>query len=167
MLYGARTHKRRRYLSLLWHRKRKTFRQFRLSVLTAVCGKCHVRLSKYTISGTSAAGQQLVRVCLCRRFRWCTWSVKLRLFRTFCVCFYDTALWSDFSAGALSRLVSCYSKCVKCFFGYSKYSSVTGMLFELGLRSVSTLMHNYKVGFTIRLAECDNAIVRCILQFHL
>jgi len=55
----------------------------------------------------------------------------------FCV-FYDTALWWNYSVGAINRLASCYSKCLKCFFEYSKYSSVTNMLLELGLPSFNT-----------------------------
>ena len=37
------------------------------------------------------------------------------------------------------------------FFGYPKYSGVTKMLFDLGLDSFSTLIHNSKVSFASRL----------------
>jgi Reverse transcriptase (RNA-dependent DNA polymerase) len=30
---------------------------------------------------------------LCRRFHRCTLQVKLKLFRAFCICFYDAASW--------------------------------------------------------------------------
>ena len=53
---------------------------------------------------------------LCRRFSRCSLAVKVRLFRTYCVCFYDTVLWSNFTTGAFNRFLSCYSKCIKCFF---------------------------------------------------
>jgi len=43
---------------------------------------------------------------LCRRFKRCSLAVKVRLFRTFCVCFYDAALWTDFTIGAFNRLAS-------------------------------------------------------------
>ena len=46
---------------------------------------------------------------LCRRFNRCSKLVKVRLFRSFCVCFYDTALWCNYSVGAISRLASCYN----------------------------------------------------------
>jgi len=32
---------------------------------------------------------------LCRRFRCRSLQVKLVLFRSICICFYDTALWSN------------------------------------------------------------------------
>jgi len=72
---------------------------------------------------------------LCRRFKHCSRPVKVRLFQTFCICLYDTALWSNYSVGAISRLASCYTKCLKSFFGYPKYSSVTAMLMELWVPS--------------------------------
>ena len=71
------------------------------------------------------------------------------------MCFYDAALWTDFTIGAFNRLASCYSKCIKCFFGYPKYSSVTNMLFELGLLSFNTVIHNSKVGFANRMSAHD------------
>ena len=52
---------------------------------------------------------------LCRRFKHCSRPVKVRLFQTFCICLYDTALWSNYSVGAINRLASCYIKCLKSF----------------------------------------------------
>ena len=49
------------------------------------------------------------------------------------------------------------------FFGYTKYISVTKMLFDLGLPSFSTLIHKSKVSFASRLSVCDNDIVRRVL----
>jgi len=91
---------------------------------------------------------------LCRRFKRCSLAVKVRLFRTFCVCFYDAALWTDFIICAFNRISLCYSSLnVLSFFGYSKYSSVTNMLFELGLPSFNTVIHNSKVSL---LTECQS-----------
>jgi len=53
---------------------------------------------------------------LCRRFSRCSLTVKVRLFRTYCICFYHTALWSNFTIGTFNRFSSCYFKCIKCFF---------------------------------------------------
>jgi hypothetical protein len=69
---------------------------------------------------------------LCRRFHTCTLQIKLKLFRAFCICFYDTAFY-NYTAGVLSKFIACYNKCAKFLFGYHKYSSVTTMLLELGL----------------------------------
>ena len=39
----------------------------------------------------------------------------------------------------------CYYKCIKAFFGYRKYDSVTNMLLVLGLPSCDTIWHDAKV----------------------
>jgi len=39
-----------------------------------------------------------------RRFRRCSIGVKLQLFKTVCVCFYDIGLWSSFSVGTLNTV---------------------------------------------------------------
>jgi len=57
---------------------------------------------------------------LCRRFSRCSLAAKVRLFRTYCICFYDTALWSNFTIGTFNRFSCCYSKCIKCFFRIPK-----------------------------------------------
>ena len=62
---------------------------------------------------------------------------------------------------------SCYNKCLKYFFGYSKYSSVTDMLLELVLPSFNTLILNYNVSFANRLSTCDNVLVQRVLQSNL
>jgi len=97
---------------------------------------------------------------LCRRFSRCSLQVKLKLFNAFCVCFYGTALWSNFTCGALAKFKSCYNKCLKYFFGYLKFSSVTSMLLDLGLPTFDTLLFNYKARFTLCTGNCDNTLVK-------
>jgi len=55
------------------------------------------------------------------------------------------ALWKRYNVAAISKLRSCYVKCMKLFFGYSKYHRVTSMLIELGLPSFDTLIINSRV----------------------
>ena len=43
---------------------------------------------------------------LLRRFHRCSVEVKLRLFRCFCMCFYDIALWFSFSRTAYNKLLT-------------------------------------------------------------
>ena len=78
---------------------------------------------------------------LYRRFNRCNVHVKVRLFPSFCICFYDAGLWCNFTNGAYSKLTSAYNRCVKILFGFDKYASVTSMFVQLGLPSFNTLMH--------------------------
>jgi len=45
---------------------------------------------------------------LARRFYSCSVAVKLQLFQSFCLCFYDEALWKNFTAGSLDKFRSAY-----------------------------------------------------------
>ena len=58
---------------------------------------------------------------LSRRFNRCRVQVKIRLFQSFCTCFYDVGLWYNFSTGAYSKLAFAYNRCMKLFFGFDKY----------------------------------------------
>jgi len=74
-------------------------------------------------------------------------AVKTVLFRSYCICLYDAALWSNFHVGMLNKLRSCYNGCIKIFFGYSLRDSLTNILFNLGLPSFDTVMTNAAVTF--------------------
>jgi len=79
---------------------------------------------------------------LIRKFHNCSTDVKMMLFKTFCICLYDVALWKTFKIGSLNKFRSCYNKCIKLFFSYKRCDSVTNMLLVLGLPSFDTLLHN-------------------------
>jgi len=52
---------------------------------------------------------------LARKFYKCTAAVKTVLFRSYCICLYDAALWTNFKVGMLNKLRSCYNRCIKSF----------------------------------------------------
>jgi len=47
----------------------------------------------------------------------------------------------------------------KAVFGFSKYSSVTAMLLQVGVHSFNTVLHNAKLGFYTRLSCSTLAVV--------
>jgi len=81
---------------------------------------------------------------LIRRFYNCSVAVKQRLFKSFCLCFYDVALWSNFTAFSYNKLKSTYVKCCKIFCGYNKYYSVTAMLHELDFSDFNTVIGSHQ-----------------------
>jgi len=101
---------------------------------------------------------------LMRRFGKCSLSVKLQLFKSYCLCMYDTALWVCYLKGTMDRLRSCYNKCIKLFFGYDRYYSLTQTLFELGLPSFDTIMSNSKFRFSCCLHSCSNMLVEHVTK---
>jgi len=97
---------------------------------------------------------------LTRRFAKCSVDVKIILFRAYCICLYDAGLWSRYKVGSFNKRLSCYNKCFKMFFGFTRRDSVTQILFDLGLPSFNTIMHNSMVVFSRSFCSCSNAIVR-------
>jgi len=68
-------------------------------------------------------------------------------------------LREHFHLCVIGKLASAYIKCLKLFFGFSKYSSVTTMLLQLGVPSFNTVLHNAKLGFYTRLSCFTGAVV--------
>jgi len=96
-------------------------------------------------------------ILICK-FSNCSRRVKLKLFQSYCLGFYDIALWYLYSIGSLSKFRSCYNKCIKLF-GYSKYDNVTNILFETGLPSFDTVCHNAKCTFRTQWLSCSNSML--------
>jgi len=95
-----------------------------------------------------------------RRFQRCSVDVKLMLFKSYCMCLYDAALWSIFNVGTMEKLRACYSKCIKIFFGYPRLHSVTAMLSDLGLPTLSSLLVTCQLSFRKQEQLSANTVVR-------
>lgn len=96
---------------------------------------------------------------LFRRYNKCSRRVKIKLYQAFCLCFYGIALWRNLSRTVEKCFKSCYNRCMKFFFGFRKYDSVTNMLLELGLPSYNTILLNNKKSFANILSKCTNDLV--------
>lgn len=104
---------------------------------------------------------------LIRRFGKCSKKVKIRLFRSYCVCLYGTARWKTYTCSSIRKFRSCYHKCMKMFFGYHRMCSVTAILLELQLSSFDTLLHNYRYSFHMQWKSSDNAVVKHFISIGL
>jgi len=96
---------------------------------------------------------------LIRKFHKCSTEVKIRLFRAYCICLYGSALWTHFAAESLNKFRRCYHKCIKMIFGYSKYHSVTAVLFDLKLSSFNTIMHNFRHVYSAHWWSSGNMLI--------
>ena len=99
---------------------------------------------------------------LIQRFRKCSQHVKVAIFRAYCICLYGAALWSRFSSCTMTKFKYCYNKCMKKFFGYTKYYSVTEMLLTLRLPSFDTVIHNYNKSFLCVWSKHSNDLVKLL-----
>lgn len=96
------------------------------------------------------------------KFNHCSLEVKVRLFNSYCICLYGSALWRRFKTTTMNRLRSAYHKCIKVFFGFRKCDSVTDILMLLGLPSFSTLLHNNMAALHRATNNSSNLIVKTL-----
>ena len=97
---------------------------------------------------------------LIRRFSRCSIDVKVALFKSYCLCLYDPALWKFYTRSSFNKLMSCYNKCVKTFFGYKRRDSMSQVLTTLNLPSFNTVVINSTAIFGRSYCCSDNSIVR-------
>ena len=56
---------------------------------------------------------------LIRRYNKCSISVKLTLFKAYCMCLYDAGICMlHYTITVFNKFKSCYNKCIKMFFGF-------------------------------------------------
>ena len=104
---------------------------------------------------------------LVRKFSNCSVNVKVTLFRSFCLCLYDIALWNVYETGSLQKLRSCYHRCAKLFFKYKKFDSNTCMLLETGLPSFDTIVNNANYVLSGKWCSCSNVLVKALHRLYL
>ena len=81
---------------------------------------------------------------------------------------YNPRIMMCYTKCSVNRLRSSDIRCMKIFFNYPKYYSVTAMLLELGLPSFDTLLYNSRVRFGNQVQCSQNSIIaqlRLILWF--
>jgi len=100
---------------------------------------------------------------LISRFKHCSWLVKLKLFRSYCSCFYNIALWCSYNKTSLRRFVSSYNKSVKRFFGYVKYSSMSDVFLQTCLPTGDTALFNCKFRFREELFSTCNKLAKMVV----
>jgi len=83
---------------------------------------------------------------------------------SYCLCFYDIALWKSFKVGTMNKFRSCYNKCVKLLFGYRRSYSVTTMLFELAIPTFDTIIINSKQRYSLCCNTVQNSLVACAVM---
>jgi len=80
--------------------------------------------------------------------------------KLFACVFTIFGLWRFYRVGSLRKLASAYVKCIKIFFGYHKYCSVSNMLMGLGLPSFNTVIFNANLICDTRLKSSVNSLIQ-------
>ena len=65
----------------------------------------------------------------------------------------------------INKSAAAYTRCLKNFFGFNKYSSVTDMLLQPGLPTFNTILHNNRLfSFMARVTLLTNVLVQSTLM---
>jgi len=88
------------------------------------------------------------------------WWTEARAYKQFAQGCYAVAHRTRDSQLVIKKLASAYVKCLKMFFNFHKFASVTGMLLELGLLSFRTLRHNVR-----RVSMYHNTLLQTVDKF--
>ena len=99
---------------------------------------------------------------LIRKFYFCSFTVKQRLFQSYCTNFYCTQLWYKYSAASLNKVRVAFNNSCRHFLGYPKYCSASGMFLENNIDSFDVLRRKYIYNFTCRLFVSQNSIIEAI-----
>jgi len=99
------------------------------------------------------------------RFRRCSTRVKRVLFKSYCLCFYDIALWKHYSVTVLSKFKSCYHKCIKKLFGFSRPDIMSGILMQLPLPSFDAIIHNSRISRESHSSLSGNTVTVLLCSF--
>jgi len=127
--------------------------KLRTNIITWRIDKCRLRWSWWinNLNGMEAA-EHHGRSFVCSLRAWCSicviWKADVGCTMHNVQCTIQLFGLHEYIT-ALLKCNSCYLKCLK----YSKYSSVTNMLLDLGFPSFNTLIHNQKIGFHLSLSN--------------
>jgi len=60
-----------------------------------------------------------------------------------------------------TTVISCFNECVKRFFGYAKYDSITDVFSNLGVANAQSRLHSLYFNFANHLWRCHNPLLAC------
>jgi len=79
----------------------------------------------------------------------------------------DSSLWNSFMLSTTDKLKSCYIKCMKIFFGYSRCFSVSTIMLKLGQPTLTDLLNNYRLSFLLRWNTNTRITIVNMCEFYL
>ena len=97
---------------------------------------------------------------LCRKFSKCSDSVKVYLFKSYCMSFYCSTLWFNYTKRTFNSLKVCYNNYLRMLMKLSKFCSASDMFVNCGLPSFGEFMRKSIYSFMLRINVSDNLIVK-------
>ena len=99
---------------------------------------------------------------LLRLFYHCSTDVKIALFRSYCTCFYCPFLWTHYKKSTHSKLRVAFNNVYRRILKLPPRSSASTMYAINNIDSFEVLIRKRIFGFTERLNNSENTIIKCI-----
>ena len=97
-----------------------------------------------------------------RKIVYCTQNVKLHLLESYCLNFYCSVLWCDYSIPSISKFRVAYNNVFRKLLGYGRRDSASSMFVMNTIDTYAAWMRKAYFTFRQRLLSSKNNIVTCI-----
>ena len=101
---------------------------------------------------------------LVRKFKECSDSVKLRLFRTYCYNVYGGHLWSKYKTLDFHKLIVAFNDVYRLLFNVKRGVSMSEIYVNSNIDHFKIIVRKASYRFRLRLQKSDNQVVSTIMK---
>ena len=94
-----------------------------------------------------------------RDFNCCSVDIKLRLFQTYCSCFYGPHLWTNYTLKVFNKLKVAYNNVYRRLLGFSRSDSASFMFVHNNVPNFECLLRKCIYNFTKRIEQSSNDLI--------
>ena len=99
-----------------------------------------------------------------RQFHNCSINVKVHLFRSYCLNFYCSSLWTHFKKQTFNKLRVAFNNVHRKLLNYSRSDSASTMFVTNNLVNFEALLRKSVHSFTCRLYSCNNCLIQTFIK---
>lgn len=104
---------------------------------------------------------------LLRKFSLCDPNIKIKLFKTFCINFYCSHLWSLYKKETMYKLKVSFNNAFRKLLCYERRCSASNMFLECDVNSFDCIRRKYIFSFKTRLSDSDNIILNHLYSYSI
>lgn len=101
---------------------------------------------------------------LLRKFRKCNDSVKIQLFRSYCMNFYCSALWCFYSNDVFNKLKVAYNNTFRVLFSINGVISISSTFMCLGIDTFKVILRKSMSSLLLRTRMSENRILQTVCE---
>ena len=101
---------------------------------------------------------------LLMKFSYCSWEVKVELFRSHCYSLYCNSLWSRYKVANLNRLKVCHNDILKRLLGLPRWTSSSLAFTRHGVKGLGVIRRHSVFSMKSRVEQSENSIITSVRQ---